>query len=170
MIFETKRLLVRKLESSDFAAFHEMQSNPNVMRYTGSTPRSADENRGELEKCINQYGQHNNNFWVWAIELKSTNEFVGTCAVVFEINELGYRFLEKHWGHGFGNEISEGLIEHAFAKMNLAKVYAVVDRENRASAKILDRSKLVFVREDYNSEEDCFDRHYELTQEQWKLL
>ena len=36
MVFQTKRLLIRQLKVSDIKPFHEMQANPNVMKYTDS--------------------------------------------------------------------------------------------------------------------------------------
>tara|TARA_R100000789_G_scaffold82602_1_gene78025 strand:+ start:171 stop:338 length:168 start_codon:yes stop_codon:yes gene_type:complete len=40
MIFETQRLIVRKLIFSDLNAFHEMQSNLDVMRFADGEVKS----------------------------------------------------------------------------------------------------------------------------------
>lgn len=49
MIFETNRMLVRKLTLEDLTGFHEMQSNPNVMKYVDANPKSLAEHQVELE-------------------------------------------------------------------------------------------------------------------------
>ncbi|HFA48211.1 MAG TPA: N-acetyltransferase [Bacteroidetes bacterium] len=159
MIFQTTRLKIRNLEYSDFPAFHEMQSNPKVMRYTTGRPLSEKENRESLGKCISSYAKPGNRFWVWAIEKKLDGAFVGTCAIVYD-NEIGYRFLEKYWGKGYGKEISDGLIKYALEEMKAKKIIAYVDVENIASVKILDRSALKFEKEYFNEKEKCTERFY----------
>jgi RimJ/RimL family protein N-acetyltransferase len=49
MIFETARLRVRELISGDFEPFHEMQADPEVMRYTTGCPQSVEANRIQLQ-------------------------------------------------------------------------------------------------------------------------
>ncbi|MEM9410737.1 MAG: GNAT family N-acetyltransferase [Planctomycetota bacterium] len=150
MIFETRRLLVRCLQQSDFPAFHEMQSDDEVMKYTasdGSIGRGLDEqqNRFQLDDCIKRYDHAGNRFWVWAIVEKQSNDFVGTCAIVEnEQNEMeiGYRILRKHWRKGMGVESAEGLITFAIGGMKLNSFVAYVDLRNLASVKILQRSQM----------------------------
>ena len=162
MLFETKRLKVRQLKHADFPAFFEMQGNPNIHKYTGSPVDDEASARASLKKCIAAYSQPKNNFWVWCIENKSNGDMVGTCAIVGEENEIGFRFLEKYWGNGYASEICDPLIEYGLNKMNLPFIFAQADVLNVASLKVLDRSKLKFVKENFNKEENCADRIYRL--------
>ena len=161
MIFETSRLFVRELKGSDLVAFHEMQSDDEVMRYTTGAGFDEAENRRQLEDCITKYSEPDNNFWVWAVVRKSDQQFVGTCAIVpnEQRPEIGYRFLRKFFGNGYGQEVCDGLIEYGIREQELTEIIAYVDTRNIASAKILDRSRLSFIREVAN--EDGFaDRFY----------
>ncbi|MEO1262351.1 MAG: GNAT family N-acetyltransferase [Bacteroidota bacterium] len=160
MIFETPRLIVRNLESADFSPFYQMQGNPNVMRYTTGRPDTEKEARNSLKKCMDHYALPDNDFWVWAIERKTDGAFVGTAAIVEE-NEIGYRFLEKYWGNGYGQEIADGLIAHAIHKMSAKKVIAYVEPENIGSVKILERSKLNFIKEYIHPDDGELVRYYE---------
>lgn len=162
MIFETKRLKVRQLTTADFPAFFEMQGNPNIHKYTGSPVDDETSARASLKKCMAAYSKPNNDFWVWCIENKATGEMVGTCAIVDKENDIGYRFLEKHWGNGYASEICNPLIEYGLNKMNLPFVTAQADVLNVASVKVLDRSILNFEKEYFNKEENCTDRVYRL--------
>ena len=161
MVFETARLLIRNLEQEDFDAFHEMQSDAEVMRFTSGEAYDEAENLRQLQDCIDRYSQPDNDFWVWAIVQKSDQEFVGTCAIVPNKGqpEIGYRFLRKYFGNGYGQEVCDGLIEYGIDKMGLPEIVAWVDVRNVASRKILDRSRLEFV-EEILSEEGETDRFY----------
>ncbi len=164
MIFKTERLLVRELRESDLPGFHEMQGNPNVMKYVGQSAMGPEENRADLKRVIDLYGKQNNDFWVWAITTEK-DVFVGTGAIIInEKNEweIGYRFLESHWGNGYGTEITKGLIEHAFNSMNIKTLKAYVDRDNIGSVKILERF-FDFEKEIWNEDDQCFDRVYKLS-------
>ena len=160
MIFETPRMIVRKLELTDFQPFHEMQGNPNVMRHTTGRPNTEEEDRESLKKCIDHYTKTNNDFWVWAIERKTDGLFIGTAAIVEGI-EIGYRFLEKYWGKGYGQEIADALIYHAIQKMGAKKVIAYAEPENAGSVKILERSKLNFMKEYVHPDDGKPVRYYE---------
>lgn len=144
MIFETERLLIRKLIFSDLNQFHLLESNPNVLHYTSGKVKSLHENKIELKNLIESYKKSNNDFWIYAIERKIDARFIGTVALVKHYNddEIGYRFLEKYWRNGYGFEICKGLI--SYCKMiGIKKIVAFAVDENSASVKIL--KKLQFI-------------------------
>ena len=161
MIFETNRLLVRNLKDSDFDAFHEMQADDEVMRYTTGSGFDETENLRQLKMCMKCYSKPDNEFWVWAIDRKSDQQFVGTCAIVPNKNrpEIGYRFLKKFFGLGYGQEICDSLIDYGIQQQKLAEIIAYADVRNVASIKILDRSRLPFVKETAN-DDNGIDRFY----------
>ena len=161
-VFSTSRMIVRKLELSDLPAFHEMQGNPKVMQYTTGRAATLDENRIDLQGVIASYSKPENDFWVWAILEKSKNQFVGTCALIKNEKgerEIGYRFLERFWGNGFGKEIAQGLIQFGLSHEGIDELVAYVDKENIASVRILDAA-FEFVKEYFSEEEKCWERYY----------
>lgn len=141
LIFETKQFWVRKLQMNDLEPFHEMHANINVMRYVRGTAMTREENEKELPELIEKYDLKDNDFWIYAIERKQDGKFVGTVALVKDDqndDELGYRFLEKYWGNGYGYEICQGLIDYCRA-VGFPKLVGYVADVNIASAKILKR-------------------------------
>lgn len=138
MIFETERLLIRKLIFSDLNDFHLLESNPNVLHYTTGNVKSLKEKEIELKKLIDNYKKPNNDFWIYAIERKKEAIFIGTIALVKDNtdDEIGYRFLDNYWGNGYGYEVCKGLISYC-KMMNIIKVVAYAVDENSASIKIL---------------------------------
>ena len=140
-IFDTQRLTVRKLQMSDLPPFYEMQSNPKVLQYAFGEVKSLEANEHELKELIEFYQKEENDFWIYAIERKQDHEFVGTLALVKDDqqdDEIGFRFLEKYWGLGYGSEIGLGLIKYC-ASMNIPKLIGYVIDKNTASAKILQK-------------------------------
>lgn len=139
MIFETERLIVRKLATSDLEAFHKMQSNPKVMQYTTGFVKSLEAHKTELEELISKYDVNDNDFWIYAVERKKDTVFIGTVALVKNDgdDEIGYRFLEDFWGNGFGTETCKGLIDYC-KRNNFKKLTAYAVDANIASQKILE--------------------------------
>ena len=140
MIFETNRLLVRKLDPEDLTGFHEMQSNPNVMKFVDKNPKSLKEHQLELENLISKYNENGNDFWIYAIDRKTDSIFIGTVAFVKDDkdDEIGYRFIEDFWGKGYGLEICNGILQYA-KLIGKNKLIGYVVEENVASLKILEK-------------------------------
>ncbi|PHR72231.1 MAG: GNAT family N-acetyltransferase [Lutibacter sp.] len=146
MIFETERLFVRKLAFTDFESFHEMQSNKNVMRFVRAKVMTYDDNKKDLKDVIEKYDNPTNDFWIYAVERKSDSVFVGTIAFVKDKkdDEIGYRFLEKYWGNGYGTEIIQGMISYA-KKIKFPSLIAYVSPDNIGSEKIIKGANFTFL-------------------------
>lgn len=141
MIFETKRLLVRKLKHSDIEGFFELESNPKVLQYATGEPKNYEESKEDLQQLIKRYDAPKNDFWIYAVENKENGLFIGTVALVKDDegnDEIGYRFIERFWGNGCATEICEGLIPYC-KSIGMKKLIGCVVDVNVASAKILER-------------------------------
>jgi len=166
MLFQTSRLQIRPLRHSDLLPYQELQCNPKVLLYTGAPADTPEEAKKDLERLIDLYQKPDNTFWIWAIVQKEIDTLVGTCAIIIEEDgkgEIGYRFLEKHWGNGFATEIIEPLINYGFSTMKLKTIFATVDVLNVASVKMLEKSQLNFIKEEWSDEYKSTDRLYEKT-------
>lgn len=165
MVFKTQRLQIRYLNPQDLELFHKMQNDQQVMRYVGGKVFSLAENKKDLQNILKFYITPENDFWVWAIELIATQEFIGTVALVRNQkgeHEIGYRLLKEYWKQGYGKEVTNGLIQYAFEQKNLKEIVAYVDKENITSVRILD-STFNFIKEIYNEQDNCIDRYYKLS-------
>tara|TARA_R110001592_G_scaffold105035_1_gene295404 strand:+ start:5468 stop:5965 length:498 start_codon:yes stop_codon:yes gene_type:complete len=163
MIFETNRLLVRKLKETDLNAFHKMQSNLLVMQYTTGITKSLEAHTLELYDLISKYNLVDNSFCIYAIERKLDTAFIGTVALVKDRNddEIGYRFLQEYWRNGFGTEVCEGLIDYC-RKNNFAKLIAYAVDTNIASNKILQKLDFKFVKKQLAEDLQLPETKYEL--------
>jgi RimJ/RimL family protein N-acetyltransferase len=168
IIFETDRLIVRRLCENDFDDYYDMMGNPNVMNLVPRKVKSRKESDEHLEKFIHT-DQNLSETKVWGIELKNNSEFIGLCAFLKnqeKDNEIGYRLREKFWRMGLGTEITKGLISFGFEKLNMNKITADVDTNNQYSVKIL-RKFMTLEKEFYNTSDKCIDQRYYVLKDRW---
>lgn len=161
-IFETENLILRKFQDSDAPGFFLIRSNPELMKYI-PRPLAKTENEAlDLIRSFNiayEKGEHVS----FAIELKETNEFIGSVGY-YRINydahrtEVGYLLSDKHHRKGYLTEALRVLIDFAFQEMEFHSLEAVIDPDNIASIKLIE--KLGFVKEAHFKENAYFDGKY----------
>ncbi|PIF71783.1 GNAT family N-acetyltransferase [Flavobacterium sp. 2] len=158
---ETERLLLREVIISDVDGMFELDSNPNVHIYIGNKPvTTIEQSAAYIENLQQQYKDFGTGRW--AVILKETNEFLGWSGIKFitdEINnhknfyEIGYRFIEKHWGKGYATEAGKAFIDYAFNDLKADAVYAYADAGNENSRKTLEKLGLRYVNSFEHEEE-----------------
>jgi RimJ/RimL family protein N-acetyltransferase len=164
IIFETEKLVVRKLLVSDLDPYHEMQSNPKVMQYVTGEVQSKEAHLKELQHLIDLYDQKKNVFWIYAIHRKLDSAFVGTLALIKDEqgdDEIGYRFLERYWGLGYGYDVCLATIRYCQSR-GMQKLIGYVFDANVASAKILEKCNFKVVSRSIEPETNLPETKYEL--------
>jgi RimJ/RimL family protein N-acetyltransferase len=147
---------------TDLPAFQALQGNVNVMQYTTGIPQTPAESAQDLAEIIARYRVERNETWIWAA-ITPNNDFAGTCALFkneAQEFEIAYRLLEATWGQGYGQEIADGLIAYCLDSLKLNHLVAQTARDNFASVKILERSRLLFEGEARNKETGWIERVY----------
>jgi ribosomal-protein-alanine N-acetyltransferase len=151
MKLESERLWFREMQMSDAQSMFALYSDPLVLRYVGEKPiKHIDQAREIIEDIRQQY----QDFGIgrWAAFLKSGNAFIGWAGLKYiaEINgrrdnyDLGYRFLRRHWGKGYGTESAQALVAYGFDAMQLKRISGYADVEHPASIRILEKCGLEF--------------------------
>ncbi len=134
------------------------------MLYATGEPKNLEESKEDLKQLIARYTNKENDFWIYAIERKSNNEFVGTVALVKDEegnDEIGYRFIERYWGNGYATELCEELIGYC-KSLGMKKLIGCVVDENVASAKILERFNFVAIEKFISDDIGLPETKYEL--------
>ena len=168
MIFETERLIVRKLNESDIESFFDLMGNPEVTRPIPQEAKTREESDKLLQELIDLYAQQTEKK-VWALDTVNGDRFIGLCGLIRnndDEDEIAYRLREQYWGKSYGTEIAKGLIDFGFEQLNFATITADVNITNTKSVKILDRF-LKRHHEFVNERDNCTDRRYKLTRAQW---
>ena len=150
--FESERLLFRELLPSDDIDMFEMDADPAVCKYLGVSPfKTLSETQSSIANIHQQYLDHG--IGRWAVILKETGDFIGWAGIKyikklngFENNyDLGYRFIQRFWGKGYGYESAQAFVNFGFNEMKLERISAYVDVNNVASVKILQKCGLQFI-------------------------
>lgn len=138
---ETERLILRAFAPDDADAMFELNSDVEVMRFTGEpAPASREEVRERIATYpdFERYG-----FGRWACVYKPDDRIIGFAGLKFleDVGEvdLGYRFLPAYWGRGLATEASRASLAFGFDTIGLTYVIGLVLRENAASIRVLEK-------------------------------
>jgi len=155
MILETKNLIIREILPSDVDGIFELDSNPEVHRYMGGHVLN---NKKEAEDRIQHIRQQyiDNGIGRWAVIEKKSGDFIGWTGIKLEdietngfINyyDLGYRFIPRYWGKGYGFESTLDSFNHIVKMLDLKKVCGAAHIDNIGSNRILQKVGLKFINE-----------------------
>lgn len=142
-ILETNHFVLRTWTEADAEDLYEICRDDRVMKYIGAGVgyKTLKESVDFLNWAVAY--QAKNNFCRWAVTEKSSGEIVGSCGFArphkTEEIELGYLFAVKHWGKGFATEAASACLKFGFEKLGFPEVIALIDKENVASRKVLEK-------------------------------
>ena len=148
---ETENLYLRRFTLDDAEAYWPLTSMPEIIRYTGDqAPTSIEEVRHILgTRPLQDYAMHG--FGRMACIEKSSGRLVGFSGLKFvaELNDvdIGYRFLPECWGKGYATESARVLMQQGANEHGIERIVGMVQPENVASARVLEKLGLVFERE-----------------------
>jgi [ribosomal protein S5]-alanine N-acetyltransferase len=151
IIIETERLILRLFTIEDAAVVYELNSDPEVTRYTGDPVKDAAHAKEILEQVIlPQYALYNHGRW--AVHVKLTNEFIGWCGLKnrperAEI-DLGYRFKKSAWGKGYATEAAAATIKYGFQKLQLPRIVGRAMPDNIGSLTVLEKCGMQYIGEE----------------------
>jgi ribosomal-protein-alanine N-acetyltransferase len=171
-MLETDRLILRFHTLEDASALLELNSDPDVIKYTGDASNQvlADAQNVIRERLIPQEKQ----FKMGRLAcLLKDGTYVGWCGLRFfpEDNEvdLGYRFMKKYWGQGFATESSQVCLKYGFETLGLKRIIAKAMPENVASIKVMQKLGMTF----RGVGRDPKDPHtfvlYDMTEKEFKI-
>ncbi len=148
-ILETDRLNLKELNASDAQSMFNLNSDQDVIRYTGDPPfKSIDEAKEFLANYSN-YKLHG--FGRWAVILKETNEFIGWCGLKKHDEgfvDIGFRFFKKYWGKGYASEAAKATLAYGFQTLNFDEILGRSVAENLASIRVLEKLNMQFLKYD----------------------
>ncbi len=171
IILTTERLLLREFTLEDSQLLIDLNSNPNITRYTGDGPlKDLAEAKDILLNTI--LPQYPDKLGRWAVNLKATNEFIGWCGLkhLASLNEidLGYRFFENHWGKGYATESAKAVLNYGFNTRKLKVIVARAAIENINSVNVLRKIGMKFEKEDVEHGDKIFK--YRLTDKDFQSI
>lgn len=139
IILETKRLILRRLQPSDFPEACRLLQDPAVM-YAYEGPFSDQEVQHWLDKQLGRYRR--DGFGLWAVIEKSTAEQIGQCGLTYQayagqqVPEVGYLLRKAFWHKGYATEAACASRDYAFYTCGFETVYSIIRDTNLASRQV----------------------------------
>lgn len=164
IMLETERLLLRQFTLEDTALLLQLNGDPEVLKYLHEPLLETTEKAEDVLRNI-ILPQYPNGLGRWAIHNKEDRQFIGWCGLKHrpEISEidLGYRFLQSAWGHGYATEAASHTLRYGFEKLRLDTITGRAHIENIASQKVLEKIGMRYMRDEIV--DDCPVKTYEKT-------
>jgi RimJ/RimL family protein N-acetyltransferase len=144
-IIETSRLILREFEIDDAENMFLLNSNPEVIKYTGDL---AFVSISDAKTFLMQYDDYQmNGFGRWSVIVKDSNKFIGWCGL--KLNEenfvdIGFRFFKREWHKGYATESAKACLNYGFNKLKISEIIGRVAKENKASIRVLGKLGMIF--------------------------
>ena len=145
-LIETERLILREYVDADAEAFLRLNSDPEVLRYTGDASLLSVQHALEV-LCTHPIEDYRNyGFGRWACIRKDSDQQIGYIGLKYlpELDEveLGFRLERAHWGLVLATEGSLACIRYGFEKLGLNSIIGLAIPENLASVGVLKKCGL----------------------------
>ena len=129
---ETERLILRESRPEDEAGIYEYASDPEVVRFADWGPCDISTVRANLHRRLEEQKNWPRDNIQAAVELRSDASLIGIMriTVLDHVNrraDFGYTFNRRYWNNGYATEGTRALLELAFSRLNLHRVWATCD-------------------------------------------
>ncbi|MFN8396385.1 MAG: GNAT family N-acetyltransferase [Bacteroidia bacterium] len=125
----------------DAAHAFELNSDPEVVRYTGDGPFASVEAAADFLAAYDHYRRYG--FGRWAVERIEDGEWLGWCGLKYTPSkdeyDLGFRFLRRHWGLGYATEAALACLRLGFHDFGMEEIVGRAMAENSASIRVLEK-------------------------------
>ena len=152
VIVQTKRLIIREFQVTDIEALAKILAKPEVMLFFSPTGAlSTKQTAVKIQSFLDSYQKYG--YGKYALIHRQSGRLIGYCGIaVKEIegkleNELGYRLDSDFWGKGLATEAMKACLEYYFDKFKFDSVLGIVEPENKASIRVLEKVGMEFVKE-----------------------
>ncbi|MBT8230465.1 MAG: GNAT family N-acetyltransferase [Bacteroidia bacterium] len=140
MMLETKRLIMRPFQIEDAPSLFKLNSDPDVMKYTGDIYFKSIE---ETREKISEYDQYKKyKMGRFSTIRKKDGAYLGWCGLKLgedNLVDLGYRFMKEYWGLGYATESSQASLKYGFMDLQIDEIVARAMPENTASIKVMEK-------------------------------
>ena len=141
LYLETPRFTIRQWKLEDVEQLWRVMADPRVHQYTGDTPWSLERATKYIQFMLEKDFRTLEVFH-GACVLKSSLEIIGLTGLnpyLPKQPELEWQFGFLYWGKGYATEIGKAVIAAAFATTDIEKIYGMVNPQNKASMRVMEK-------------------------------
>jgi RimJ/RimL family protein N-acetyltransferase len=150
VVFETDRLVVRRLTVEDAPFILRLLNEPSFLQHVGDrgVRNVADAKQYILSGPIASYDRHG--FGLFLVELKEGGRPIGICGLLkrdaLDDVDVGFAFVPESWSKGYAYESVVGTLTYGRDTHHLIRVVAIVSPGNVASINLLVKLGFYFER------------------------
>ena len=161
-ITTSERLILRDFVEEDLAHVYAIRSDPEVARFMDFAPETLEQTRGWLNGVITHSRERKapSDGYNLAVVLGATGRVIGW--VGFGESErfppgsgehgVGYMIARAHWRQGYASEALRAVIDFSFRSLGARRVSAWCWADNAASARVMEKAGMRFVRRNERTE------------------
>ncbi len=143
IVFETERLVLRRLEPDDAPFILELLNDPGWLRFIGDRGvRNLEDARAYILKGpVASYARHG--FGLYLTVRKTDGAPIGICGLLKREDlpdvEVGFALLPQFCGQGYALEAAAASIAHGRSQLGLKRIAAVTAPGNERSIHLLEK-------------------------------
>jgi [ribosomal protein S5]-alanine N-acetyltransferase len=147
-VLQTARLVIREFMLRDAAFILELLNEPAFIEFIGDKG-VRDVVAAERYLREGPLASYAHGFGLWLVALPDGTP-LGMCGLLkrdfLDHPDLGFAFLARHRGHGYGHEAASAVLRHAHDQLNLPTLHAITAFRNPDSVKLLGKLGFSFVK------------------------
>lgn len=175
---ETERLRLRQWCPADYEPFAMLNADSKVMEFFPATLTQTESDAFAV-RCQSLIAERGWGFW--AVEIKSTREFIGFVGLHIPAAELpfspcvevGWRLAAQYWGRGYATEAARAALRIGFEQLRLSEIVSFTSIYNLRSRAVMEKLEMHEAETTFEHPHvpmDCILRKhclYRLSREQW---
>lgn len=139
-LFETDRIICRRLALPDVEDLHAVYSDPDAMRWVDDgQPIRRSECLRWLDVTLENYASRG--YGMSTLVRREDGSVIGFCGLVHPNKqpevEIKYALHRRFWGRGLATEAVKAMLAYARREFQISEVIATVASENMASRRVL---------------------------------
>lgn len=147
MQIETKNLILRDHQASDWSDIHEYAKDPDFSRYDFWGPNTEEDTKNFVNDKIKQAEVHSRYEFDFAVVDKKTSKVIGGAGLRRQsesssVGNLGYAINPIFQGKGLATEAVQALMKFGFKDLGLQVIWATCDVQNSASYKVMEKNQM----------------------------
>ncbi|PCH76625.1 MAG: hypothetical protein COB98_05635 [Flavobacteriaceae bacterium] len=157
MNWKSDRLKYRPYNAFDFKDFSDVVCNDDVMLYISGKGNSSKVARHKFDDIVSK-NDIDDGFVFFRVSLLNGTHIGFAKAVFFEGEgvEIGYAILPSFWRKGYASEIIKFMKDYCLENHPKLTLMAVVDTQNIASIKVLEKADFKIYKKDVFRDDYCW--------------
>lgn len=174
-IANTERLSFRLMDEHDSELLWLLDQDPDVMKYiTGGEISSKEKIRDIFIPRMQAYRNPDKGWGLWQVNLRETGNYLGWILIrpmefftgtPEEDNlEIGWRFFQSTWGHGYATEAAQHIINTLSQDTAIHAFSAIADQDNTSSIAVMKKLGMTYLKTYHYKDQliDCDVVYYQV--------